>query len=171
MSRKSSADCAYLHRNVGFLRYWTLPNLPLFLLAIPMIVLLLLSSFSAVTGQFSINREPQPEQPGAKSKLAPKKVEVGNGVTTALLRRLAIPQAVLAVLAFTNYHVQIINRIASGYPVWCWYLAVLLLRTASPPENSPSGSRERRFATVLSCSLIFYALIQGVLFASFLPPA
>lgn len=172
--RRVSADCRQL-RNVGFLRYWTLSNLPLCLLAIPMIVLLLLSSFSVITGRFSIPCEQQQQQrqdPKTGNKLATRKADVGAiEATSALLRPLAVPQAVLAALALTNYHVQIINRIASGYPVWCWYLAALLFNTASPNEDMSSQLRKRRLITILSRSMILYALIQGVLFASFLPPA
>ncbi|EEQ33560.1 GPI mannosyltransferase 2 [Microsporum canis CBS 113480] len=42
--------------------------------------------------------------------------------------RLALPQVVLAVLAVTHYHIQIVNRISSGYPLWYWFLASCLVR-------------------------------------------
>jgi phosphatidylinositol glycan class V len=61
-------------------------------------------------------------------------------------------------MAATSYHVQIINRISSGYPVWYWYLA------------SFAWSDRRMFAVVLRGAVI-YGLVQAVLFGSFLPPA
>lgn len=77
--------------------------------------------------------------------------------------RLAITQGILAIMALTTFHVQIINRIASGYPVWYWYLASLTIG-----ESRPFGGRI--FAMAVR-AMVMYALIQAVLFGSFLPPA
>lgn len=84
-------------------------------------------------------------------------------MTKALLLRLAVPQVLLSGLAVTSYHVQIINRVSSGYPLWYWYIAHQIL--------GDSGIKHRRtFALALQGSVI-YGLIQAVLFGSFLPPA
>lgn len=88
--------------------------------------------------------------------------------TDSLLIRFAVPQGLLAVMALTNYHVQIINRISSGYPVWYWYLACLVLNCVGA-SLSPSKAKHR-FAVVVQ-GMVIYALIQAVLFGSFLPPA
>lgn len=88
--------------------------------------------------------------------------------TDSLLIRFAVPQGLLAVMALTNYHVQIINRISSGYPVWYWYLACLVLNCVGA-SLSPSKANHR-FAVVVQ-GMVIYALIQAVLFGSFLPPA
>jgi phosphatidylinositol glycan class V len=85
----------------------------------------------------------------------------------ACLSRLALPQAALAILAFTSYHVQIITRISSGYPLWYWYLAAEIL---------DDGKLGRGDAALLSPKkiiqgMVLYGLIQGALFACFLPPA
>jgi phosphatidylinositol glycan class V len=69
-------------------------------------------------------------------------------------------QVMLAILAITSYHVQIITRIASGYPIWYWWLA----RRFFSPKFSTSGNQVVIF-------MVMYASIQAVLFASFLPPA
>ncbi|KAH1323473.1 ER membrane glycoprotein subunit of the GPI transamidase complex-like protein [Aspergillus fumigatus] len=142
--------------NVGFLRYWVVPNIPLFLLAMPILALLLRSAFWAwrlpsVTSKFSEN--------GA------------NGALTKamwLLPRLAIIQALLAVLAFTSYHVQIINRLSSGYPLWYWYLAAELI---SDFKNSQSTNKCISISAVAVQAIMIYGLIHAVLFGSFLPPA
>lgn len=75
----------------------------------------------------------------------------------SIVFRLAIPQAILAVMALTNLHVQITNRICSGYPVWYWFLAAL-------GGSSSAFGRSVRM-------MVLYAGIGGVLFGSFLPPA
>ena len=71
---------------------------------------------------------------------------------------LALPQLLLAILAFTSYHVQIITRISSGYPLWCIWLA-------------SKATDEPKRVTVVIRWMIIYALVQAGLYASFLPPA
>lgn len=76
----------------------------------------------------------------------------------ALVSRLAVPQMVLAGLAITNYHVQIITRLLSGYPwVYIWLA-----------EQVCTGWR---LAAASVRFFMLYGLIQAALFASFLPPA
>ena len=79
----------------------------------------------------------------------------------------AIPQIALAALALTSYHVQIITRLSSGYPVWYWWVASLII------ENQKISLKGREWGTakVISRWMIIYAIVQGGLFASFLPPA
>lgn len=77
-----------------------------------------------------------------------------------LVRCMAVAQVLLTVLAFTSYHVQIITRISSGYPVWYWWLAANLMdRKSKDPGNG------------IVMFMVMYASVQGALFASFLPPA
>jgi phosphatidylinositol glycan class V len=76
----------------------------------------------------------------------------------SLVQSAAATQVLLAVLAATTYHVQIITRISSGYPLWHWWLAGRLVR------GEKTGSHIVMF-------MVMYASIQGALFASFLPPA
>ena len=100
--------------------------MPLFLLAAPMLWLLIRSSFTGLSAG-------------------------------GLPLRLALPQLVLAILAITNYHVQIITRLSSGYPwVYIWLAGKIC--------SSAGGAWEIKF-------FVLYGLIQAGLFASFLPPA
>lgn len=131
-------------RNVGFLRYWTVSNVPLFLLAAPLIALLCRSSLWAMSASEHAHA---PDHPGS------------------MLVRLGIPQGLLAVMALTSYHVQIINRISSGYPLWYWYLASGAVDSLSSPKAN------HRVLTTAVQAMVGYALIQGVLYGSFLPPA
>ncbi|KAJ5138675.1 uncharacterized protein N7515_003523 [Penicillium bovifimosum] len=128
--------------NVGFLRYWTVSNIPLFLLAAPMLAIICRSSLWALQSPSSSSTSPG-----------------------SMLTRLAVPQGLLAVMAFVGYHVQIINRISSGYPLWYWYLVT------SAVDLSSSSLKQSRTLAVAVYSMVGYALIQGVLFGSFLPPA
>jgi phosphatidylinositol glycan class V len=73
---------------------------------------------------------------------------------------MAAAQVLIAVMTLMSYHVQIINRLSSGYPVWYWWLAGELIH----PSKSSFGSKFVAF-------MVVYASIQAVLFASFLPPA
>ncbi|KAI1757916.1 GPI mannosyltransferase 2 [Xylaria castorea] len=134
------------HWNVGFLRYWTPANVPLFLLAGPMLYLMARSG-----SNFFVS--PRLVSEGAMSALVSKKLE-------AFLRSMALTQLILTALAITTYHIQIITRISSGYPLWYWWLANLL----SHSETAGTGKNVVLF-------MIMYASIQGALFASFLPPA
>lgn len=86
----------------------------------------------------------------------------------SLLIQLAVPQGLLALMAFTSYHVQIINRLSSGYPVWYWYLASQLLDHF---EECKSVTKGGRIYTMAVQSMGVYGVIQAVLFGSFLPPA
>ncbi|KAK0708276.1 GPI mannosyltransferase 2, partial [Lasiosphaeris hirsuta] len=133
--------------NTGFLRYWNLSNLPLFLLAGPLLVILVKSGSDYV---FPPAR--------ARPKVEKKAPTAESARLAALLRSAAAAQVLLAGLAVTMYHVQIITRISSGYPLWYWWLAGMLIR----------GERLGRGITMF---MVIYASVQGVLFASFLPPA
>lgn len=123
----------------GLFRYWTLSNIPLFLLAAPMLYTLFRSGWEM---------------------MAVPSTEAGD--LTDLAKSLAGAQALLVVMAFTSYHVQIITRLSSGYPVWHWWLAQCL-----------AGDREKAggLGKGLVTFMVMYGAIQAVLFSSFLPPA
>ncbi|PYH93000.1 DUF409 domain protein [Aspergillus ellipticus CBS 707.79] len=145
--------------NVGFLRYWTASNIPLFLLAMPMLAILCRSSLWAldVAVPFIFPRA-----------LSGVDQASSSATTASLLLRLAVPQGLLAVMALTSYHVQIINRISSGYPLWYWYLVYLV--SGNWGQSRPALHGSRTF-TVAVRGMVAYALIQATLFGSFLPPA
>ncbi|PWY87607.1 DUF409 domain protein [Aspergillus heteromorphus CBS 117.55] len=145
--------------NVGFLRYWTASNIPLFLLAMPMLAILCRSSLWAldVAVPFIFPRA-----------LSGVDQSSSSATTASLLLRLAVPQGILALMALTSYHVQIINRISSGYPLWYWYLVYLV--SGNWGQSRPTLQDSRTF-TVAVRAMVAYALIQATLFGSFLPPA
>ena len=149
-------DLLKIHRNVGFLQYWTLSNVPLFLLAMPCLAVLTLSSLWAIT-------YPHPK---VRAKFEPRTTTT---VDREGLLGLALPQLVLAMAALSIYHVQIINRLSSGYPLWYIWVASIITGTEGLGNTSVvKGRAAARYVVILSA---MYAIIQGGLFASFLPPA
>lgn len=141
-------------RDVGFLKYWTLSNVPLFLIATPMLVVMVCTALMALDAR---------ELLGHVKSLQ----DTRHGIVC--LRRFALPQLVLAVLATTNFHVQIINRISSGYPVWYIILALALHGATSKTRWLPRFT-QRRLEWIVR-AMAMYAIIQGGLYASFMPPA
>lgn len=164
-----SQDMLKLYRGVGFLRYWTLSNLPLFLLAAPMLYILLKSSHWAWRVETFIIAIPSEQESKIHSEECTWTSATGSDlyIDRATARRFAIPQVVLAALALTSYHVQIVNRLSSGYPVWYWWLASLILADC---ETSFWGMR-LHYSGIVTRWIVIYAMVQGGLFASFLPPA
>ncbi|KAJ5107979.1 hypothetical protein N7456_004654 [Penicillium angulare] len=138
--------------NVGFLRYWTVSNIPLFILAAPILFILCKSSLWAIRAPSTLRSESGNQ---VSSPLSPG----------SMLCRLAVTQGLLAVLALTSYHIQILNRISSGYPLWYWYLVSIGLEGLQDPRKS------HRSLALAAQAMVAYALIQGVLYGSFLPPA
>ncbi|KAF2089459.1 glycosyltransferase family 76 protein [Saccharata proteae CBS 121410] len=141
--------------NVGFLRYWTASNAPLFLLAIPTIYFLISSAVTTLSASDA-----------AVVKSAEK--DQRPPVTQHVLKRLALPQLALAVLTLLNFHVQIINRISSGYPLW--YLAIAAGLTGDASLARLAVASPKASARVARVAITF-AMVQGALYASFLPPA
>ncbi|EGY14243.1 GPI mannosyltransferase [Verticillium dahliae VdLs.17] len=131
---------------VGFLRYWTLSNLPLFLLAIPMLSIMMKSGVDVLRSPGGVG--------GSARQL--------NLRTGLLIRSMAASQVLLAVVALTNYHVQVITRLASGYPVWYIWVAGCL-------AGDKQGAKVWGGRVVVYA--VLYAMIQGALFSAFLPPA
>ena len=148
-------------RGTGFLSYWTVSNLPLFILATPMLFILIRSSVWALLGCSSSEI--------SADKITKKDIRVGPSLRMnhAIACRFATPQIVLAALAVTTYHVQIVTRLSSGYPVWYWWVASLILED----RKTSFMGREWCTASIISRWMVIYALVQGGLFASFLPPA
>lgn len=150
----------------GFFRYWTLSNVPLFALASPMLAIMTYSAYWTLS--VNSNR--------LKKGIAQAHPEVR--LTGRLLRSLAAPQMTLAILTFLKHHVQIITRMSSGYPVWYLWLAYILIEGSSLgkvgvrlDKKAASILNQYRYARMTVAYMIIYAAVQGVLFASFLPPA
>lgn len=161
--------------NVGFLRYWTLSNLPLFLLAAPMLFVLVTTAIAAILPSIkasTTNATSETDPEGTKARLQDRT----QRLFTHCAARFALPQLVLAALALTNFHVQIINRISSGYPVWYMVMAMALHSSgrggkAGPPAFTGAYGVNLNTLQWAVRGMVMYAIVQGGLYASFLPPA
>ncbi|KAB8299862.1 hypothetical protein EYC80_000108 [Monilinia laxa] len=140
--------------NNGLFKYWTLSNIPLFLLAMPMIIILGVSSNWGVR-----DSHPQPISVASKKEIDLPVNGIQHTDKVQIVRNLALSQLLLTLYTVTSGHVQIITRISSSYPVYLWYIATLIAK-----GNDPRARNVGRF-------MIIYAGIQSGLFSSFLPPA
>jgi phosphatidylinositol glycan class V len=145
------------------------------MLAAPMLYLLTRSTWFALTGNCSSsgNVAVTANKKKPKNRLAGEsKAQLHRD---AILVRLALPQLALASLAFTSFHVQIITRLSSGYPLWYMVLANEVLSTEETSKGSGKKSfldfDRQRLAKWTVRWMVIYAFVQGALFASFLPPA
>lgn len=163
---KRSLSCQELGltaaRNVGLFRYWALPNIPLFIMAAPILWLLITSSLTVLRGFF------QPLLRGRTVPQAGVTLDPSN-LPSAVhnFPELALPQLVLAIAAITSFHVQVVNRLASGYPTWYMMVATWLVDEQIMPDKL---KRQYRAQWVVR-GMLTYAIAQGMLFANFLPPA
>lgn len=150
---------------VGFFKYWTLNNLPLFLLAAPMVVMLLWTGYIALYMTEELATL-------AISGEGKKHDDFDDSAIFAMaLRRFALPQLVLTVLAMTSFHVQIINRISSGYAVWYSILAIAIQAEPGERPRVLGGALSEGRLKWIVRAMVMYAIVQGGLYACFLPPA
>ncbi|KAM3161149.1 GPI mannosyltransferase 2 [Lachancea thermotolerans] len=96
--------------NVGFLRYWTLNNIPNFLIALPNFVVMWFS-----TVYFSIQ------------------------YPCSNLKPLILLTKVFLIVLLLFAHVQIINRISSFIPLHLWYIADRLNKSAVTSKEDTKG--------------------------------
>nr|OQO23223.1 hypothetical protein B0A51_10408 [Rachicladosporium sp. CCFEE 5018] len=117
--------------NVGLFNYWTLSNMPLFLLATPMLLVLFSTAYTALH-HGHVGSEPGKIHAQQTESKDPDEEPFEAALFVHVMRRLALPQLLLAVLALSSSHVQIVNRISSGYPLWYVMLAMAVHVDADP---------------------------------------
>jgi phosphatidylinositol glycan class V len=150
--------------NVGFLSYWTPGNIPLFLLAAPMLAVLTATALAVCLAPDNIlaRINTTASQPAAASDAA---------LFTHVAVQLAVPQLVLAIMALTSFHVQIINRISSGCALWYLVLAIAVDDQSVGGFEGALGLLRGSRAELVVRLMTGYAIVQGGLYAAFLPPA
>ena len=158
-------------RDVGLFRYWTVSNVPLFILAMPVMCIMVVSAIEPFLGEgrlwfrHTVKRQDQCSHSNAqKTAVATDK---GQSLELANKRIVAIPQLALAILTLLSFHVQIINRISSGYPLWYVFVAESILNQ----KTIALAGRRIKFGKMLFTGTVMYSITQAGLFASFLPPA
>jgi GPI mannosyltransferase 2 len=103
--------------------------------------------------------------PNTDGKLANGEAEqIFNPTSRSFVVCMSLIQAALGFVTLTTAHVQIITRLASGYPLWYWWLGTALVEKS----NSQSWSRGAEWTVKW---MVIYGSVQAGLFASFLPPA
>ncbi|KAJ1723026.1 ER membrane glycoprotein subunit of the GPI transamidase complex-like protein [Coemansia erecta] len=161
--------------NVGFLRYYTLQQLPNFLLAAPMIALSLaglwtylaydpvrLATLGWIHGGRSLGAKP----------------DTADAVAAAYFGAELLPHmylwALLLGVATTTMHVQVITRFFSSVPAVFWFAAHVVAKAAARKEGlaSAQASRSKRWASwIVVGYFVGYGLVGVVLFSNFFPPA
>ncbi|EKM80848.1 hypothetical protein AGABI1DRAFT_71435 [Agaricus bisporus var. burnettii JB137-S8] len=128
--------------NVGFLKYWSLSQLPNFLLAFPLLITLFTYSLTYLF--YFLTSTPSPD-PFFNSSIAPH----------------AIHALLMSSLLLFASHTQIVLRLAPSMPFTYWAAAYLFTH----PTHHPFLSR-----LWLPWSLI-WSLLSVILWIAFLPPA
>jgi len=140
-----------------------------------MLLALLVSSWRALHGTLT--------SAANTSSLRAKKIIATHNPSHGLLRRLALPQAILAVSALLVFHVQVVTRVASGYPVvYVWGAECIMGSDSSDGDARRTGGEEgvrgsndtkKRWdvGELIVRGSVIYAVVQGALFAGFMPPA
>lgn len=129
-----------------------------------MLCIMILSSLSA----WEIAKVSHHQLNWAKQRL--KKMEQGDdklSYNRSAARCMSTSQLLLGALALTSYHVQIVTRLSSGYPLWYLWSASIILED----YKLEFWGQEWHMGKGLIKWIVLYGLIQGGLFASFLPPA
>ena len=171
--------------NVGFLRYWTLSNVPLFLLAAPLGWIMAVTANQAMSHVDNVISAFNDST--AADSAAGKQPARDRKVFEHVMPRFALVQLVLVGLIATSFHVQIINRLSSGYPVWYFMLAVGICANESSRQNTSQQGAQKQteddqglgsYGGILPLKpewivkgMVVYAVVQGGLYACFLPPA
>ncbi|KLO18377.1 glycosyltransferase family 76 protein [Schizopora paradoxa] len=144
--------------NSGLFKYWTISQIPNFLLAAPVLILLFASSIyhakNSLVLQFRLLLVGQPPltrntEPILQPAVAPY----------------AIHAFVLSVTLLTSAHVQIALRLASSLPFTYWAAGNLWVRA------SRSEASDRNYGRWWTTWSIVWSLISLVLWSTFLPPA
>jgi phosphatidylinositol glycan class V len=132
--------------NVGFLRYWTLSQLPNFLLAAPTLLVILAFSFHHLKGTWhsSSNRK--------------DKSQLDCAFQNATIAPHAIHAIIFSLILIFASHTQIILRLASAMPLVYWAAAWLLY------EHPALG----RLWVTWS---VLWGITSIICWATFLPPA
>lgn len=152
------------------MRYWTLSNVPLFVLATPMMCLMIVSAveplISTTNSGYQYNSFNRHQSSSTRAEKAAKKKE-SYSTQLSFKRSIAVPQLALALATLLSFHVQVINRVSSGYPLWYIFIAEKIVQR----DVIIVASKQIDIGKAYLTWAVMYAIIQAGLFASFLPPA
>ncbi|GAA5823527.1 hypothetical protein JCM5353_006293 [Sporobolomyces roseus] len=153
--------------DVGPFRYWTLLQLPNFLLASPVLVLSFAASYTYYSSQprLVISRT-LPFLPSSllPSSSTPPPILTRPFLSPSLLPFIHLHMATTLLLLISS-HVQIILRLCIPNPVVWWYVSDLLLAEGS------EGEGRRRWGKRWIGYCVMWGTVATVSWALFLPPA
>lgn len=167
-----------LSRNVGFLRYWTLAQIPNFLLASPVILISIHGIYLSFSSQL-LSKKIKSNATDDKDLFKSKSRFLQN----ARLTPFAIVHLITTCILIFASHTQIILRVSSGNPFVWWTIAAVAFKEdhETPPSEStgqaskgvPPTSRFR--LTMLGRYWIRWVIVWGgvsiILLSGFYPPA
>ncbi|CCF57069.1 hypothetical protein KAFR_0C00740 [Kazachstania africana CBS 2517] len=128
--------------NVGFLRYWTISNVPNFIMGFPNLIILVYSIIY-FTRVYPINN----------------------------LKPLCLISGGFLIIMIFLAHFQIINRLITFIPLHLWYLADRLVKKGQIKEGKMMRGGDDTIVKSYIYWLMIWIPVQTVLFACFLPPA
>lgn len=141
--------------NVGFMHYWTLQQLPNFLISLPVSLLLLTFSTHHVVHSLI------PRLRLFISLKAPFPIKKTDSIfLSPTITPHAIHALILTLTLLLTSHVQIILRLAASMPCTYWAATWLVLEV-----------QDRRWARLWVGWSVVWGAISLVLWAAFLPPA
>ncbi|KAG8987925.1 ER membrane glycoprotein subunit of the GPI transamidase complex-like protein [Tulasnella sp. JGI-2019a] len=174
--------------NVGFFRYWEMSQVPNFILAAPVLVLVMSTSISEIMG-FGRSVQEYQRRTGSwrsaiQQSMTPNKTEKPTSAElTRILGRTwsTLPHAMHAmvlssILLFAS-HVQIALRLSSSIPYMYWAAAQLLMDDEREEGVHDAGERlaptklRRKWGRIWVFYAVIWGVISSVLWATFLPPA
>jgi GPI mannosyltransferase 2 len=145
--------------HVGFLSYWTIAQIPNFLLASPILALLISYSGTCLMGHMkNVFTATEPSRTSVSLTVDPP----------ASMLPHAIHALILSFTLLFASHVQIALRLASSMPIVYWAAAALIVRRVDGNKRT-SSAWSWGYAWV-SWSVIWGA-VSVVLWTVFLPPA
>jgi len=144
--------------NVGFLRYWSLPQIPNFLIATPPLMLLLAFSFHHLVWAFFPLLRFRFLSSSSLPHVEPTSPFLTSTITPHIIHTIFIS---FTLLFFS--HTQIILRLAAALPTIYWAAAWLLVVSPKKPWA--------RCASLWLWWSVLWSFISVGLWAAFMPPA
>lgn len=143
--------------NIGFLKYWTPNNIPNFLFALPTLILMTLSCWYFLRTPKYIDVKIDDSDPDEIANVN----KVSEFATYSMTPYILI-SGVMMFSALFVWHVQTITRIASCIPIIYWFGAEMI---------TSSDLKQVKIGKAIVQYFFVWIIIQGIFYASFLPPA
>lgn len=142
--------------NVGFLRYWTLQQLPNFIIAAPPLALLLVSSTQYL--QHALLPQLRTSLPPTSKSATKAETPLPPPFLSPAIAPHAIHALAITLMLLFSAHTQIVLRLAASMPFTYWAAAWLLVE-------------HRRWGKYWVCWSVVWGATSIIMWVTFLPPA